>query len=121
MNVIDYLFGVQPGRPEIQIVALPERLPAETGPTLDEPFHPSPIDIAYDLAYAAAREGEPARSPWGAPIAIKDAHFRGTQDGGRAYLADPGAWVAPAEMDRMEVAPAGPIGDRDMYRPGCVS
>jgi hypothetical protein len=167
MTVLDYLFGVQPDRPAVARISLPEPFPVETGPTAEpEPFHPSEADQAYDLAFAAARIGEPARFRGRSPLEGA-AHLRGTREGTLLFEASQArqlgfamgyetaiceppagfgpheaaayregfaaglaefesdrefeAWVASKELERAELAPSGPIGDHDIYQPGCVS
>jgi hypothetical protein len=81
VTLLDFLFGVQPDRPHVARIAPVEPFPVETGPTLEpEPFMPSAEDLAYDLAFAAARIGEPARFRGDSPL-VGAAHIRGTREG----------------------------------------
>lgn len=64
--------------------------PSWSGPTLDrdEPFHPSPSDLAFDLAFCQARLGEPAQSPDTLDRAIRRSHFAGCVAGRKARDCD---------------------------------
>jgi hypothetical protein len=53
-----------------------------------EPFHPGPADLAYDLAFTLARQGEPAQSPRSLDRAIRRAHFAGSRAGLAARCCD---------------------------------
>jgi hypothetical protein len=74
-TLLDIPRPVQSGFPRI----------AETTPD-DEPFHPSPVDLAYDLGYRLARDGETPATPPG-PGAVRWAFVRGRQAGSDARAA----------------------------------
>jgi hypothetical protein len=123
MSLHHCLFGVQPELPAFPSIDAPEFEPIRYDGD-PEPFHPAAAELAFDLAYTLARQGEPSRRPRPGPGRTPEillAHWRGTRAGTKARQVDQARELG-RELGRISELSEPPGGlDRDeakAYREG---